>query len=890
MVAGCRLPARENPSDPANRPDVSLAVTVAGVEAHSAFRTDTVRLDARATEDPNGRPLRFEFAQIFETAGIETVLSIAVGPTDGVATFVPATGHVGAPPLPWVAGTASVRLRVVATNEIGSVAQVEATFVLVDRPPGVEASDLLVSPRPALDLLDAPAPIRVAARVAKDPDNETPLGEVDILSWEWRQVEGPRWPGLAGLPLTEPVLELPHPEGVLRAVFELEVTDGILSAEPVRVAVSVSPDAWVIERPGVTLQRLSGTSVVLPELWDETGPLGLLDSGSNQVVEVRTADGGDSYWMRHGAASPRVLRARWDGRLLDAHDVAGAGSPSFNPRLATDDATEAVFVPSSDGSLLRLAAGNPLPSPVLAPPGGTWAGITSLDLEPGSRALWAAGDSWIGVARTDGSGSFVGVAWTSAGLPMPVRAIAAGPDGSVWLEGDDAVLGPVLSRREADPALPAIFEMPTTLVAAVPLLASTPDELWFTEGFSTDFAHAIDATGAPVGVATIPSDALLQRKTLAHDPSTGLLWTLTGNSLDGYRIDRGLPERAARRGPVDPSCHFHADHSQLSGCEGGLPRILPAWTDLAVDAGFFPMSTVNVPAAIDPRTGWRWHNFADGVLPGGALVLFDLTGETVQSTPGFTHAGGVAIDPTRDQVWFGGASADGVGALRRLDAATGGVLTITDVVAEVIAVSPGTGVVWVADDAEPGGRVRAFQADGTEIPLSDPLLDVLGVESASADPVRGGVWMTDQQSPGSPAVIHAPADGGAVARFFLHEDGAPFGKLQSIAYDPATDRVWIADPHVCSLATCPCATPEVVAAALDANPLAGTFGQVVDTVCTGIPSSVAENAWLVAGATGDIWVGSSGGEVVHVSAGGVALQRFALGPTVSAVLLLSPWP
>ncbi len=327
LLAGCALPARDNPGDPANRPTAVLRVHVLGGASNRGFRDDTFVLDAGDSRNSADRTsgLRFWFDLDEDESDFE------VGGEQGLTDPVLET------PLeildPEAGSGPSMRRVRVRVAEGESVSIATATAIVTNRAPILEiGEDLFVPPATGGPVrLDACGGRREPyACATRDPDG-------DPLTITWTQLTGsPLLGGATTATGSQVVFDAPMDEQTL--LFGVRAYDG-LAATSRFLRVHVTTQVWLTTYFPMRTYRLYADLRIAHALDDPDGYFDTaegidVDAGSGDVwlgASTRSDGNGNVVATRvrryRPAASAFESIEEWDLGSLDCADEEEAAGP-----------------------------------------------------------------------------------------------------------------------------------------------------------------------------------------------------------------------------------------------------------------------------------------------------------------------------------------------------------------------------------------------------------------------------------------------------------------------------------------------------------------------------------------------------------------------------------
>lgn len=562
---GCRVPARDNPNDPANRPAAELALYVGapggGVTGN---RLTEFTLDASASSGPSERSLRFawdvdgdgEF-EVPDGSGVDC---------NGVAraclrTFI----AIPAETLPGGIGTAqrTVRVRVSVAGDEERADIAEAVALVSNQGPSLpEEVDIFVPELTGGAVTLSPCDGDDACAVT-DPDGEA-------LEWEWNAVR-PADVVLSSTTAAMPTFETPWEEQTL--LFEATAWDaGRLASATTRVRVHVATQVWVTTSSPTRAYRLHPEFRQIArqeDVFDAPAPMGVLTTDYTSAFSGLASDG-ENLWLGRTGMDPAdpfnfLVNEVQRRRPSVGYDFEEEAGYSFSlpgghvPSIAAvgEEACAAVWVASSPAqhAFARLVPGQ---APILTSSAGTEPRFVH---RGPNDECWAVGGSTSSVdpENTQAAVFLLGADGSEIGTPdldalREVHASARGSDGSLWIAGEDPVTCPdgtaFLHYLAGSPSAPA-------------------------QSFCLDVA-AVDAL--------VPKDTGFY----AHDAASGRIFLLTssGSAVPTSAPITFLPGRGGDIPPAEPRMLYDAAEGELwvADSEGRLLRFQERAGDLEQEA------------------------------------------------------------------------------------------------------------------------------------------------------------------------------------------------------------------------------------------------------------------------------------------------------------------
>lgn len=554
--SGC-LPERDNLFDPAVAPRVSFAIV--GIPPASdgscpavatwpsvvdGSRGTCLALDARGSEDPQGKALTFDYAI---TAPPSAVRDLG---TDEGEVFE--LGGVIRRSLPV---DVSVEFEVTARDPGGALTRATRSIVLRNEPPVARVQPSRSLPEGGFPwTAGTPFDVAFDASASSDPDHDLPLH----YCWSFDAA-----PAVCSTSLSDPQFTRSLPAERSYTVATLQVHDrDPASASPERKSSRVAsttvsvrePNLWAVPVFASTVERIdSAHAVFLIESSNRGSGAFVPQPAEDRVAFV--GDSSDLYslsiapWpsaspvvtsiplVDVAGSNPRGNAVAYDpvNDVIWAH-VGDAGTPG--PLLCSETTTSSLFrVRPSDGNVLGTTS---LPFQNCVEIG------TSLLVTGSDGSAWATSAFGPSLARVSPTGT-LGAVTTTPGRVW--TGLAARPDSAeVWaVESPDfldgAGSGNATLVRFDGPTDPGT-DFPLERAVAIGLAFVSPYEAWVhlaAEGLALvdfDLLTVPGATFDDAIVLVVPD--ILDSVSLLGDPATGACWAVSASIVDEtvYRVSR----------------------------------------------------------------------------------------------------------------------------------------------------------------------------------------------------------------------------------------------------------------------------------------------------------------------------------------------------------------
>ena len=706
------IPARDNPHDPNNRPEASLAVYV-GTDgsANVGGRSDLFTLDASGSVDRKGRAMRFDWS-IDGQPGFEVsagdLPQCAVGPPPCIADCGTAEGddclrtRLAIPPDVLPGGVGAFNLTVAVRVHAGGTSDIaEADASVTNRAPVVDLGADVFTPdliRRTV-LLDACAG-RTSSCASFDPDG-------DALEWEWTPLRGDFEGFLPASNDTRLLFVAPADEQTM--LFEATASDGV-ARSTARVRVHVGSQAWLTTFDPTLVWRI----------FADTRPLYVYEPGPGNPPETYLPEGGIT------SASDGSV---WIGvSFLDTAGLLAAGSVQHmlpgNDGLSPDSGTSwthpGAFVPTS----LATAGGDvcavfrthtddigtsftpPSFFAWLEPgiPVGEGADSDELGEEPKFVHPLGAAECWAVTGALPSSPAGASVYRVQPGGSVTAVDIGALDDvtasvdssGTLWIAGPGRGCVSAVLRYAPDDPSGTPVGCHTNRVDA---MAPHPDGgLWLHDAETLEIWHLtesgeVDLTDAPpIGV---PQDQFFPRgePVMVSDPLSRDLWIVDDNL-----------RRVGRLGDAGGS---FAEQRFMESQDIRLASGIGRFKTLA----FLPESGRVVAPMIEEGFGGALLN-----VPSHMKVIERIT----ISSPFVV----ISPEPTRGDIWV--ADSGATGALRRMNPA--GSVQTSVALGDVLGVAATSdGGAWAGLAVGNAGRLSRVDRDGTLLEQHDAALPITTV-------------------------------------------------------------------------------------------------------------------------------------------------------------------